>query len=254
MLVKRFLAVEVCHSHRSRISSKFHQVVRFVKSTDAVVNLYVRKTLSVGGAEQRRRLLNKTKNDRSSDARLLRKQVEQVRATWLLFCIMCTVGKSLFGDVSISKVQFLRTNSVVQVHRPGGHIRPCLLCVCVNFKTAAVNSQHVLGSIRNTPFITEFNEFSDAQAVCRPDKCCAWTSRYAWEWKCHSCWDFVSDYSLLYVNGEFSGTLRFQDVMELATNENVRLIADMQKHLQFDEPVNIQFTSVREHCNFLVIE
>lgn len=40
------------------------------------------------------------------------------------------------------------------------------------------------------------------------------------------------------------GTLKFSDVMAAGSDVTKRGIVDMQDSLQFDEPINIQFTSV----------
>ncbi|GAB1601563.1 acyl-CoA synthetase family member 2, mitochondrial-like isoform X1 [Argonauta hians] len=42
---------------------------------------------------------------------------------------------------------------------------------------------------------------------------------------------------------EMPGTLPFQDVFQAGTSKGVQNIANLQKKLQFDDPVNIQFTS-----------
>lgn len=41
-----------------------------------------------------------------------------------------------------------------------------------------------------------------------------------------------------------SGTWRFQDVMQLGGNNELKVIHGIQRKIQFDEPANIQFTSV----------
>lgn len=38
--------------------------------------------------------------------------------------------------------------------------------------------------------------------------------------------------------------MRFKDVMEAGGNEELRSVHEMQRKIQFDEPANIQFTSV----------
>ena len=43
----------------------------------------------------------------------------------------------------------------------------------------------------------------------------------------------------------YRGTLRFADVMEASTSKLLTSIQDRQRHLQPDDPINIQFTSVR---------
>ncbi|CAC5408960.1 ACSF2 [Mytilus coruscus] len=42
---------------------------------------------------------------------------------------------------------------------------------------------------------------------------------------------------------EYQGALKFSDVMEAATNKRRTEILDLQSKLQFDDPINIQFTS-----------
>lgn len=42
---------------------------------------------------------------------------------------------------------------------------------------------------------------------------------------------------------QFPGTLRFKDLMEMGTRSNLDYIHNLQKKLQFDDPINIQFTS-----------
>jgi len=42
---------------------------------------------------------------------------------------------------------------------------------------------------------------------------------------------------------KFAGTLRFKDVMEMGTRSDLDYIHNLQDKLQFDDPVNIQFTS-----------
>ena len=48
---------------------------------------------------------------------------------------------------------------------------------------------------------------------------------------------------LVYV--DYSGALRFNDVMEASTSKLLTFVQDQQRRLQFDDPINIQFTSVR---------
>ena len=53
----------------------------------------------------------------------------------------------------------------------------------------------------------------------------------------------------------FRGTYRFSDIMKAGSPEGLASIKDMQDRLQFDDPINIQFTSVRHlhtfrRCNF----
>lgn len=43
---------------------------------------------------------------------------------------------------------------------------------------------------------------------------------------------------------EISGTWRFQDVMQLGGPHEIKEIRENQHTIQFDEPANIQFTSV----------
>ena len=43
----------------------------------------------------------------------------------------------------------------------------------------------------------------------------------------------------------FRGTMKFSDVMALGSNAERQQVTDLQDKLQFDEPINIQFTSVR---------
>lgn len=42
-----------------------------------------------------------------------------------------------------------------------------------------------------------------------------------------------------------SGTLKFDDVMNAGSDADARGIVDLQNKFQFDEPINIQFTSVQ---------
>lgn len=42
---------------------------------------------------------------------------------------------------------------------------------------------------------------------------------------------------------EFPGTLKFSDVLESGTNVQLQAVYDIQDKLQFDDPINIQFTS-----------
>ena len=42
----------------------------------------------------------------------------------------------------------------------------------------------------------------------------------------------------------YRGTLKFADVMKAGTTKRRREIQDLQSRLQFDDPINIQFTSV----------
>ncbi|KAI0222871.1 Medium-chain acyl-CoA ligase ACSF2, mitochondrial [Lamellibrachia satsuma] len=42
---------------------------------------------------------------------------------------------------------------------------------------------------------------------------------------------------------EFPGTLKFSDVLESGTNVQLQALYDLQDKLQFDDPINIQFTS-----------
>lgn len=44
---------------------------------------------------------------------------------------------------------------------------------------------------------------------------------------------------------KYPGTFRFDDVLTSATPAQRQSIFDLQDQLQFDDPVNIQFTSVR---------
>ena len=43
---------------------------------------------------------------------------------------------------------------------------------------------------------------------------------------------------------KISGTLNFDDLLEAASPAQVKAITDLQDTLQFDDPINIQFTSV----------
>jgi hypothetical protein len=47
--------------------------------------------------------------------------------------------------------------------------------------------------------------------------------------------------TFLYYN---RGTLKFADVMKAGTTKRRREIKDLQSRLQFDDPINVQFTSV----------
>ncbi|KAL3879067.1 hypothetical protein ACJMK2_031381 [Sinanodonta woodiana] len=49
--------------------------------------------------------------------------------------------------------------------------------------------------------------------------------------------------SMVVVNFQSSGALKFSDVMEAASDKERRTIFDIQDKLQFDDPINIQFTS-----------
>lgn len=42
----------------------------------------------------------------------------------------------------------------------------------------------------------------------------------------------------------FRGALKFSEVMEAATSKRRTELLDLQSKLQFDDPINIQFTSV----------
>ena len=46
------------------------------------------------------------------------------------------------------------------------------------------------------------------------------------------------------INWYDSGTWRFRDVMDLAGSDQMKEINQIQRKIQFDEPANIQFTSV----------
>lgn len=48
-------------------------------------------------------------------------------------------------------------------------------------------------------------------------------------------------------SGNFKGALMFDDVMDLARDEHRKEAAEIAKTLQFDDPINIQFTSVSCH-------
>lgn len=50
-------------------------------------------------------------------------------------------------------------------------------------------------------------------------------------------------YIIMMDGTEFSGTLRFSEVLNAGSDVTRRQIVDMQDSLQFDEPINIQFTS-----------
>lgn len=52
-----------------------------------------------------------------------------------------------------------------------------------------------------------------------------------------------------------SGTLRLQDVCGLRNKESDTLLSQVEKLIQFDDPVNIQFTSVSKiiHICFICI-
>jgi len=51
------------------------------------------------------------------------------------------------------------------------------------------------------------------------------------------------------------GALRFNDVMEASTSKLLTFVQDQQSRLQFDDPVNIQFTSVRYvQCYCLLLD
>ena len=41
-----------------------------------------------------------------------------------------------------------------------------------------------------------------------------------------------------------SGTLLFSEVLDMGGPKEIAAIRDLQKDIQFDEPINIQFTSV----------
>ena len=41
-----------------------------------------------------------------------------------------------------------------------------------------------------------------------------------------------------------SGTLLFSEVLDMGGPKEIAAIRDLQKEIQFDEPINIQFTSV----------
>ena len=45
-------------------------------------------------------------------------------------------------------------------------------------------------------------------------------------------------------SGQFKGALMFDDVMDMAKDEHHKEVKDLSKVLQFDDPINIQFTSV----------
>ncbi len=57
----------------------------------------------------------------------------------------------------------------------------------------------------------------------------------------------MSDASLVVVLS-FRGAITFSDVLSAGDNKQRQHIFDIQDRLQFDDAVNIQFTSVR--CNF----
>ena len=44
--------------------------------------------------------------------------------------------------------------------------------------------------------------------------------------------------------GDFSGTLSFQELMETGGAAERQQVQDLQRELQSDDPINIQFTSV----------
>lgn len=44
---------------------------------------------------------------------------------------------------------------------------------------------------------------------------------------------------------KYRGTFNFDNILEAASSAEVKAIYDIQDMIQFDEPVNIQFTSVR---------
>lgn len=43
---------------------------------------------------------------------------------------------------------------------------------------------------------------------------------------------------------KFRGAYNFHDILDAAGSSEVKAITDLQNTLQFDDPVNIQFTSV----------
>ena len=47
--------------------------------------------------------------------------------------------------------------------------------------------------------------------------------------------------------GKVRGTLNFDDLLDAASPAQVKAITDLQDTLQFDDPINIQFTSVSCH-------
>ena len=63
----------------------------------------------------------------------------------------------------------------------------------------------------------------------------------------------LPDLKLLLMLGKetYPGALSFNDVISSPGPAQVREIADIQDSLQFDDPINIQFTSVRRHCDTL---
>lgn len=57
----------------------------------------------------------------------------------------------------------------------------------------------------------------------------------------------LPDLKILIMMGteKYRGTFNFDNILEAASSAEVKAIYDIQDMIQFDEPVNIQFTSVR---------
>ena len=50
----------------------------------------------------------------------------------------------------------------------------------------------------------------------------------------------------------FSGAFSFEDVLAVGGKEDKLKVEQLQKSIKFDDPVNIQFTSVRQFLNSLL--
>ena len=61
-----------------------------------------------------------------------------------------------------------------------------------------------------------------------------------------ACGDSLPELKMLAMLGrkKVHGILNFDDVLDAASPAQVKAIADLQNALQFDDPINIQFTSV----------
>jgi len=54
----------------------------------------------------------------------------------------------------------------------------------------------------------------------------------------------ASLYNRVYIKNSLRGTFRFQDIYETGNGKLVQEVKGMQRRIQFDDPANIQFTSV----------
>ena len=52
---------------------------------------------------------------------------------------------------------------------------------------------------------------------------------------------------------KFRGAFKFDDILEAAGPAEVKAILDIQDTLQFDDPINIQFTSVSKAWSVTVL-